>query len=97
MTDVFPFTNRKVVAGLALLGIAGIFLGLSLLFYWNYADMASKINQGEYTMCDHCPLAMEVWLNDSRLYGVIGSVIGAFGAALLIAGYKSFSLIALKG
>jgi hypothetical protein len=39
---------------------------------------------------------MEAWLNNSKLYGIIGSIVGAFGAALLIAGYKSISLIALK-
>jgi len=89
-------TKRKVIAGIGLLALAAFLLALSLLSYMNYSDMAEKIRRGELSGCDHCPLAMELWINNSRAYGIGGGIVGGIGAWLTITGSKSESIEALK-
>jgi hypothetical protein len=95
-THVVCSTNRKVIIGIGFLTLATFLLGFSLLFYLNYLDMAQKISLGGLSGCDHCPLAMEYWLNSSRTYGIVGAIVGGIGAWLTIAGLKFESIEALK-
>jgi len=78
------------------LTLATFLLGLSLLFYLDYSGMAEKISRGELSGCDYCPLAMEYWLNNSRIYGIVGGMLGGIGAWLMMTGLKSESIEALK-
>jgi len=72
---------------LVLLGISGTFLALSAFFLFKGS---STFTDNYYRGCVLCPPfdSAEAYLNQSKIFAIIGGLIGSVGALLVVTGNK---------
>lgn len=81
--------NKRLLAGLMLFGIAGLFLSLcGFYFVRAYSMYFDDVRRPEGVPCDSCPMAQQSMLSNAKLLGIIGGITGALGAWFTVAGYN---------
>ena len=89
--DMTRFTDRKIILGLAFLVGSGIFLASSALFLAQAMSIIDYGGEDIYRVpigCDSCQGAREALLVNLFIFGIVGGIIGSFGAWFLISGYR---------